>query len=297
MKALIIENEIYLAQSLCAKMEAKGFDCDIKSSYNEVNSIKEEEIKEYETVLLSTNFTTNETTHIIKTFHEKSIIILLVSYVSSATVSDPIKYGASDYVVKPFAVDELLKKIIHYKEFNELKRKSNIFDSYLNFTYKDINSSSVKIPDKFPFVIKTNSSKCAKKIMLQIADEEEIEVNFVYLKETSEIEKIRFESNKLYLLSGVDNFRNISKMLLSEKVKNKNVVICTNEEYDFGYETIAFDCEQNPNDRSEIMTINEYVKHTVLKFQSSYPDTELSKKLGISRKSLWEKRKKLDIVK
>ena len=32
-------------------------------------------------------------------------------------------------------------------------------------------------------------------------------------------------------------------------------------------------------------------------YQAKYPDTELSKKLGISRKSLWEKRKKYDVAK
>ena len=48
---------------------------------------------------------------------------------------------------------------------------------------------------------------------------------------------------------------------------------------------------------SNIMTINDYVKMMVLSYQNKYPDTELSKKLGISRKSLWEKRKKLDIEK
>jgi biotin operon repressor len=45
------------------------------------------------------------------------------------------------------------------------------------------------------------------------------------------------------------------------------------------------------------MTINDYVKLMVMSFQGKYPDTELSKKLGISRKSLWEKRKKLSIEK
>ena len=35
----------------------------------------------------------------------------------------------------------------------------------------------------------------------------------------------------------------------------------------------------------------------VLSFQDKYPDTELSKRLGISRKSLWEKRKKFGIEK
>ena len=46
-----------------------------------------------------------------------------------------------------------------------------------------------------------------------------------------------------------------------------------------------------------ILTINDYVKMMVLNFQDKYPDTELSKRLGISRKSLWEKRKKFGIEK
>ena len=45
------------------------------------------------------------------------------------------------------------------------------------------------------------------------------------------------------------------------------------------------------------MTINDYVKTMVLSYQNKCTDTELSKKLGISRKSLWEKRKKFDIGK
>ena len=40
-----------------------------------------------------------------------------------------------------------------------------------------------------------------------------------------------------------------------------------------------------------ILTINDYVKMMVTSFQDKYPDTELSRRLGISRKSLWEKRK------
>ena len=50
-------------------------------------------------------------------------------------------------------------------------------------------------------------------------------------------------------------------------------------------------------DNTQIMSINDYVKLMVTTYQNKYPDTELSKKLGISRKSLWEKRKKLDIEK
>ncbi len=45
------------------------------------------------------------------------------------------------------------------------------------------------------------------------------------------------------------------------------------------------------------MSINDYIKTIVINHQNRYPDTELSKRLGISRKSLWEKEKKLEIDK
>ena len=45
------------------------------------------------------------------------------------------------------------------------------------------------------------------------------------------------------------------------------------------------------------LSIDKYVKTMILKFENKYPDTELSKKLGMSRKSLWEKRKKYGITK
>ena len=50
-------------------------------------------------------------------------------------------------------------------------------------------------------------------------------------------------------------------------------------------------------DQGEILPIEEYVKYIMIHFQHRLPDTELSKRLGISRKSLWEKRKKYGIVK
>ena len=69
------------------------------------------------------------------------------------------------------------------------------------------------------------------------------------------------------------------------------------KEDDFPYNKIECHKENILMMTNNIMTINDYVKMMVLSYQSKYPDTELSKKLGISRKSLWEKRKKLGIEK
>ena len=46
-----------------------------------------------------------------------------------------------------------------------------------------------------------------------------------------------------------------------------------------------------------VIPIEDYIKQIIINFQGQLPDTELSKRLGISRKSLWEKRKKYGIQK
>ena len=89
-----------------------------------------------------------------------------------------------------------------------------------------------------------------------------------------------------------------SKELLNKQIEDKNVIISSFEDSeDFIYKKIILNSENISNDTNTILSINDYVKMVVSTYQNKYPDTELSKKLGISRKSLWEKRKKLDIEK
>jgi transcriptional regulator of aromatic amino acid metabolism len=51
------------------------------------------------------------------------------------------------------------------------------------------------------------------------------------------------------------------------------------------------------SDDNSILSVEDYIKYIIKTYESKFPDTELSKRLGISRKSLWEKRKKYGISK
>lgn len=46
--------------------------------------------------------------------------------------------------------------------------------------------------------------------------------------------------------------------------------------------------------QDDILSVDEYIKAMILKFEDRYPDTELSKRLGMSRKSLWEKERSME---
>ena len=81
-------------------------------------------------------------------------------------------------------------------------------------------------------------------------------------------------------------------------IKGKQVIVTSSEKIeDVEFPILELKSGNNIFDKSEILPIEDYVKFIILNYQNKYPDTELSKKLGISRKSLWEKRKKYDIIK
>ena len=83
-----------------------------------------------------------------------------------------------------------------------------------------------------------------------------------------------------------------------ELIERTTAIIATTEPIEtFPFRLITIESETQLFDQGEILPIEEYVKYIMTNFQNRFPDTELSKKLGISRKSLWEKRKKYGIIK
>ena len=80
-------------------------------------------------------------------------------------------------------------------------------------------------------------------------------------------------------------------------VGKKVILSTTNMTDESDFETVELKSTKKSYDYSEILSIDDYIKQTILNFEGRFPDTELSKRLGMSRKSLWEKRKKYGITK
>ena len=293
MRILIIENEVYLAQSIATKLTELGHSCEICTSARD--AIKE---KDFHVVLLSTSLNSHDLTPIIENFKD-TIIILMVSYISNDTVSKPLSAGAKDYIVKPFMIEELVRKIDHHQDYKRLKEESQMMQEYLDFIFEEQNNKYDFTNITLPCFLQTPAQKNANGFIYYYARYLNEAFEFINLDDPKSFERIKEAKNSSLLY--IVNFQNLKKgerKDFFELIKEKRAIISTLESIDdIPYKLIELQNEHNSFAQGEILPIEEYVKYIVINYQHKYPDTELSKKLGISRKSLWEKRKKYDIIK
>jgi len=283
MKITIVENELYLAQSiqnnLSEKLNAK---CEIYGSYDEAINTKAD------IYIINTNLQGNLKK--ILTSKKDKIIILLVPYVTYETVMQPIELGADDYLQKPFSIEELIRKIKHLVEFYSLKEKLTLYQEFINFIFQDI---EFELPNyNFPIFIKSSINKSVEKFIFEISKKENMPVKIVDLAnfDENEIKK----KNIIYVCLNYDKVEN--KELLKVLSRYKTIFILP-KKYDKIEKCIELDISTPNLLEEDILSIEEYIKFIIHSYQHKFPDTELSRKLGISRKSLWEKRKKYGIFK
>jgi DNA-binding NtrC family response regulator len=291
MKIIIVENELYLAQSIASKLNENGFETEIFSS------IKEAMQSNGDVYLLSTNLPGQNTSPLIKKFKDK-IIILMVSYINNDTVGEPLKLGAKDYIVKPFMIEELMRKIEHYQEYQDLKKQTLLYKEYMENLLQEIETDFDIEKLSSPIVIQTNYQRLIDKIVFQYADTHNKQLTFLPLGNKEWKEKLEKNTPRsLIYATEIHLLKKADREYLLEKLKHHDFILCTTSELETEFETITLNTDSKLYDQNEILTIDDYVKFIVNSFQYKFPDTELSKKLGISRKSLWEKRKKYGLFK
>lgn len=293
MNVLIVENEIYLAQSIASKLSDINHNCDISSSTKEaLKGIA------YDVILLSTNISGQDIYPVIEAYKD-AVVILMVSYVSNDTVSKPLAAGAKDYILKPFMIEELIRKIQHFQNHERLRRQNQTYERYLSHSF-----SSVKIDEDFektelPLMICSGYQKYADAFAFGYAEHHGLPLQFISLSSPKALHDIALLSAPAVLY--ITDFQNLkksdTKTFFELIEKSPSIIASADHVENVPFRVIEIESESQLFDQGEILPIEEYVKYIMTNFQNRFPDTELSKKLGISRKSLWEKRKKYGIIK
>jgi len=293
LRILIIENEIYLAQSIATKLGERGHVCEMCTSIKDAI-----QNTDYDVVLLSTNINGQDFNPVIEIFN-KSIVILMVSYISNDTVSKPLAAGAKDYILKPFMIEELIRKIDHYQDYERLKKRNEAYEKYLEHTFENVTTDHNHNNITLPVFISSNFQKYADAFAFKHAQVKNKPIYFVNLQDVKAMNEIvSIPTNSIIYIIGFNVLKKNERKIFLELIADKQVIVTSNDKIvDIEFPVIDIKSENSIFDKSDILPIEDYVRFIVLHYQHKYPDTELSKKLGISRKSLWEKRKKYDIVK
>jgi DNA-binding NtrC family response regulator len=292
MKILIVENEHYLAQSISTNlMSDQNINYYIATSINDAINMKEN----FNIVLLSTNLSGN-IYNVIEKF-KNSIIILLVSYVNHDTVTLPIKAGANDYIMKPFMMEELHRKISHHINYQSLQEENNSLKEYFKFSFEDIDSQAIENPE-FPLFLKSKSKMSIDKTVFEIAESKNDVVIFCNVLEKNALKKLAQTNKGLIYIVNFDNLKVSEQEEILKIVENKKAIISIDyDNMNYLDNMIEITATTQMIMNNDILSIEDYVKYSITNYENRYPDTELSKKLGISRKSLWEKRKKYGLFK
>jgi len=251
-------------------------------------------------VLLSTNISGQNFYPIIEHYKD-SIIILMVSYVSNDTVTAPLKAGANDYILKPFMIEELVRKLEHLQDYIQYKKENQTYKNYINHLLKKSVVEKLDENTEFPILLKVSSQKVADSIVFKYVEEFNESFTFISLEDKDALRQLeKINPNELIYLTDFQNLQKSEKSKVLPLIQKRRVILSTTDMHESleGLESLEIKNEESLFDREgELLSIENYVKYVILKYQSKFPDTELSKKLGISRKSLWEKRKKYGITK
>ena len=169
--------------SIAQKLNDLGYECDTVASVNE--ALRDDH---YEAILLSTNISQNFYPIIEKFKH--SIIILLISYISNDTVSNPIKAGADDYIQKPFMIEELIRKLQHLKEFKKLKNANLSYKSYIEHLLETQTLNKIDKKTTFPILIKSDFQKDADALVFEFSTSTNDQFLFISLAKDGAVDKI-----------------------------------------------------------------------------------------------------------
>ena len=284
MKILIADNESYLANSIAARLEDVGHECQVVQKLPIALNAGE-----FDVVLLSTSWGSGDVLSVIEK-HKNAVVIMLVSYISNDTVVAPINAGATDYIQKPFMIEELIKKIDHHVKFKELSYAKECFDTLLNALYSECNTPKIK-PNAIKFPLFLKGTNAISRLAYAYKISQTLEAKIIILGENSPNFTIK---NEIIFVQKFDKFSENKRAQILQNFGTKRLIldICD----------IEFKSEKNEillspyQGENKILSLEEYLRFAILAHQGEYFDSELANMLGISRKSLWEKRKKYGIA-
>ncbi|MDF1881372.1 hypothetical protein JHD50_08680, partial [Sulfurimonas sp. MAG313] len=196
-------------------------------------------------------------------------------------------------------IEELIRKIDHFQDYEQLKRQNATFQKYIDHSFSSVNVECEYEKSDLPIFVFSNYQKYADAFAFKLLKRCSAPLNFISLANIRTLDDIaNLNPEKLTNITDFQALKKTDKEPFLELISGKSVIVSSTDVIEeVPFKTVEIKSDNKVIEQGDILPIEDYVKYIVLNYQHKFPDTELSKKLGISRKSLWEKRKKYGIIK
>lgn len=149
-KLLIVDDEHFLREIFSDYLNLKGFEVDTAKSGLE--ALEKIAVTEYELVITDLNMPQMNGIELLKRLrqnHNLIPVIIITGYPSIDTAINAIKQGATDYLIKPINLEEILIKVKRIIEENQIKKESFMLKhlaKFMDLTYHlSIDSNLIRI--------------------------------------------------------------------------------------------------------------------------------------------------------
>ncbi|OPX27707.1 MAG: hypothetical protein B1H07_00660 [Campylobacteraceae bacterium 4484_166] len=285
----MIEEEIFLSNNICTKFEKHGFIC------HESRDLDVDDFV-FDAIVLSITPAKLDYITFVKKYSQTTIILL------SPKINDEdaillLSYGADRYMPKPILIDELYQVVLHYIEYANMRYKLKIINNHFDNFFK----TEFGLQKKYDLPLQINSSSSLESFAFAFN---------VAKQQNKTLLPIRFNFDKIiYKIKSCDFTKVVPYVYDTSRLDSSEINRYMNEfckyklivclPYQFNqyakFELLKIKNTKNSFLPDDILTIDEYFKYIVQSFQNSMTDIKIASALGVSRKTLWDKRKKLNI--
>lgn len=164
---LIVEDDLTVSQSLRGILESKGAAVrDADTAKQALQAVSSTAKFAPDVILLDVQLPDNDDLTLLKALHEKipqAVVIIMTGHGSVPQSVEAMKLGASDYIMKPFNIDELIMRIERSLDNQDLKEQVSYLHDQVYGEVEDAcvqgpNPVMKKIYDSLGLIAKSNSS-------------------------------------------------------------------------------------------------------------------------------------------
>jgi response regulator RpfG family c-di-GMP phosphodiesterase len=153
---LIVENEIYVQELLCATFQGEGYECEVAADFDA--ALSKLASRNFDLAFVDIRVPGNSGMRLlgeIKARRPETVVVVVTALDEASVAVDAMRAGAFDYIIKPFSLERILASAVQAMEKRELDASNREYQRYLEQRTEEHESLTRRLFDSMAAVLAT----------------------------------------------------------------------------------------------------------------------------------------------